>query len=89
MSEPKEFRNKRGKTLWQPRMADGYCLFLVGSYATMGGWETGWRDPHSPSSYESRRPYLTSRRRAVRMARRQQRREDRQEFEKTYQEVEQ
>jgi len=76
-----EWRNRRGKSLWQPTLSDGRRLWRVTLWGEDDGARFGWRGERDD------KPALYSRRKAERIERRQARREEREEMEETYEEV--
>lgn len=77
---PTEWRNKRGKSLWQPTVASGERLWWQSLW---GDWEKRWGYRGTSDD----RPVLYSRRRAERAERREQERRRRYEYDETFREV--
>ena len=76
-----EWRNKRGKSKWQPTLSDGRRLWRVTLWGEDDGARWGYRGERSDT------PALYSRRKAGRIEQRQMRREERREMDETYREV--
>lgn len=90
---PTEWRNARGKSKWQPTLANGERLWWGRFYGgPMSGesTQTTWDDLDNPrpgSAISYPYPCLYSLRRAERIGRREQDRRDRKLYDKTYREV--
>lgn len=76
-----EWRNKRGKSQWQPTLPSGERLWYRFLWGELDGAKWGDRE-HSDAP-----PVLHSRRRAERVERREQKRRDREEWDETFEEV--
>lgn len=90
MAEPVEYRNARGKQMWQPCTYDGDRLWWGRHWGGMSGEYTakGW----AKTGHNESLPYPKlhrSRRRAERVARREERRLARIEMDETFKEVRQ
>ncbi|MGI6878814.1 hypothetical protein [Microbacterium sp. gxy059] len=76
-----EWRNRRGKSVWQPTLPDGRRLWRIYVWGDPDSPQWGWRGEERDA------PFLSGKRRAERIERRQMRREERDEMDRTFKEV--